>query len=95
MDNQQSPDEQFLDKALDILREHFDTVQILATRHEASQNGTLHFDCGFGNYYARLGQLDIWLKQQRQASLGVYEFTGEVDDEFNGEDEDEDEDEQF
>lgn len=91
MDNQQSSDEQYLDKALDTLREHFDTVQILATRHEASQNGTLHFDCGFGNYYARFGQLDIWLKQQRQASLDVYEFTGEVDDELNGEDEDEDE----
>ena len=90
MDNQKSPDEQFLDKALDVLREHFDTVQIFATRHEASQNGTLHFDCGFGNYYARIGQLDIWLREQRESSSDIYEFLGDIDDEFDGEDDDED-----
>lgn len=92
MDNQKSPDEQYLDKALDVLREHFDTVQIFATRHEASQNGTLHFDCGFGNYYARIGQLDIWLREQKENSSDIYEFLGDIDDEF---DEDDDEDSEF
>lgn len=88
MDKQQSTDEKQLNKALDVLREYFDTVQVFATRHEASQDGTLHFDCGFGNYYARLGQLDIWLKQQRDASTDVYELLVDTDEEDDDEEDD-------
>ena len=63
-------------------------VKACKRRHEASQDGTLHFDCGFGNYYARLGQLDIWLKQQRDASTDVYELLVDTDEEDDDEEDD-------
>lgn len=40
-------------KALDLLSEHFDTVQIFVTRHE--DGGTRAANLGSGNWYARYG----------------------------------------
>lgn len=40
-------------KALDLLMEHFEAVQILATAHD-SESGTLVCKRGEGNFYARL-----------------------------------------
>ena len=49
------------------LGEHFDTVQIFATRHESGEHdGTLRFHVGVGNWYARFGQVAYWLQIQNQ-----------------------------
>jgi hypothetical protein len=49
-------------KALDMLAEHFDTVQILCTRMADDGTGdTLQFAHGRGNWCARRGQAREWL----------------------------------
>lgn len=44
---------QAIDKALELMREHFDAVQILATFQENGSTDTGYV--GFGNWYARQG----------------------------------------
>jgi hypothetical protein len=44
--------------------EHFDTVQIFATRHVDSETGTVGAQHGEGNWYARRGQVAEWLVKQ-------------------------------
>lgn len=62
-----SADVKRIQDALDALSEHYDTVQIFATRHEAgSLDGTLNFQRGVGNWYARRGQVADWLEFGRE-----------------------------
>ena len=49
--------------ALDTLGEHFDSVLILATRHEEA--GTINIELGTGNVFARLGQVREYLIKQK------------------------------
>jgi hypothetical protein len=54
-----------MDDALQGLGEHFDSVQIFVTRHEAGEKGgTLAVKRGCGNIYARYGQIREWLIEQ-------------------------------
>lgn len=49
-------------KAAEQLSEHFDSVQILATRHESGkEDGTINVNYGIGNWFARYGQAYEWL----------------------------------
>ena len=51
------------------LSEHFDTVQIFVTRHEAMrEDGTVNACCGAGNFYARLGQVREWSVKQDEVA---------------------------
>ena len=46
----------------DQLAEHFDTVQIFCTRHEAGkEDGTVAVNQGAGNWFARVGQVKEWI----------------------------------
>ncbi len=66
-----------IEKALDTLREHFDTVQIFTTKHGCTNGdgiGTISFRKGFGNYYARYGQVQQWLiKENKSVEIEVME----------------------
>lgn len=66
-----SKDEQLkrVQTAVDLLGEHFDTVQVFVTRHEpAEAGGTETVNLGCGNWYARYGQVVEWIvKQDAQA----------------------------
>ena len=42
------------------LAEHFDTVQIICTRHD-EQDGTATQAWGAGNLFGRFGSVDYWL----------------------------------
>ena len=65
------------DKDLKILRDHceellvhFDSVQIFATKSQRD-NGEKHpntyaLSDGLGNYYARFGQIQMWIHEQTQ-----------------------------
>ena len=48
-----------LDEVLDRLGEHFSSVQIVATLCEG---GTKHFHRGTGDFYARRGAVDKWIR---------------------------------
>ena len=50
-----------VDKAARALSEHFDTVQILCTRHASGdEDGTVNISIGIGNWFARYGQVKEW-----------------------------------
>lgn len=51
------------------LSEHFETVQIFVTRHDAAhEDGIVNACYGSGNFYARLGQVREWnIKQDEVA----------------------------
>ena len=56
-----------VEQAASALIEHFDSVQILVTRHcDDGTRDTAAFECGLGNLYARLGQVREWLRIQDQ-----------------------------
>lgn len=62
--NEKTADEDMnrLKKAAAELGEHFDSVQIFATRHEpALTTGTIAAHHGVGSYYARYGQVREWV----------------------------------
>ena len=50
------------------LGEHFETVQILATRPDSIDGEcfTQRWDVGVGNHYARFGQATLWLEEQAE-----------------------------
>lgn len=53
------------------LSEFFDSVQIFATRSD-SDKGTVFWDYGLGNWFARRGQVGEWiLKEDQAARLSV------------------------
>ena len=54
-------------KHLQALSEHFDTVQIFCTRHEAGEHdGTIDVQVGAGNWFARYGHVKHWLVTQEE-----------------------------
>ena len=56
-------------KALDTLAEHFDSVHIFCTRHEGGQLGaTVKMSMGVGNWFARYGQIREWLLIEEESS---------------------------
>lgn len=54
-----------LEKAIHLLSEHFDTVQIFVTRFDGADDGkTFHMAKGTGNFWARFGSVQGWIKRQ-------------------------------
>lgn len=52
--------------AATALAEHFDSVQVFVTVHSGGSENTMSYECGVGNFYARLGQINEWLAMQDQ-----------------------------
>lgn len=63
--------------AREALSEHFDTVQIFVTRQtdkSEEDEGTVNATWGYGNWFARKGQIDTWsLKQDERSRKEVRE----------------------
>ena len=59
--------------ALNSLGEHFDAVQIFASRCESGeQDGTVHLNLGTGNWFSRYGQVKDWcVKEEEFARISV------------------------
>jgi len=69
-------------KAVDLLSEHVDTVQIFVSLHNNEKDYTDAWDHGYGNRLARTLQVQQWLNSET------------VEDEYWDEDDDEDEEEE-
>lgn len=68
-DEAEEPDVEMLRRHVEQLGEHFDSVQIFATRHEAEiEDGTVSCNFGSGNWFARFGQVGEWLVKQDERS---------------------------
>jgi len=53
-------------KSVDGLMEHFDTVQIFVTRLDSERDGTVNVNIGAGNWFARFGQVCEWTTKQNE-----------------------------
>lgn len=63
--NERDEDRDRVKKMVEQLGEHFDTVQIFATRHvPGDDNGTICVNRGSGNWCARYGQITEWVKYE-------------------------------
>lgn len=60
--SEQDQDEKRVDDALRVLGEHFDSIQIFATRvnDNSEGGGTVHISKGIGNWFARYGHAKMW-----------------------------------
>lgn len=84
-EDQQNQDLARMRQAVSALREFFDTVQIFATQvreqgEEGGQEGggTLKFNAGGGNWYARYGQVRDWINcEEANARAQAMEEEGE------------------
>lgn len=50
-------------QAASLLKEHFDSVQIFATRYEGEQ-ATTRVSYGLGDFFARYGVAELWVRDQ-------------------------------
>jgi hypothetical protein len=57
-------DERILDSHVAQLAEHFDTVQIIATRYD--DRTTRIWAWGAGNWYGRVGSIRAWLLREER-----------------------------
>lgn len=52
-----------------MLSEHFDTIQVFATRYEGDDDGnTVSWCQGSGNWYARFGLVTEWVEKKREGA---------------------------
>lgn len=63
-DRSPESDIKLLDRAIAVLSEHFDTVQVFVSR-EIADGSTVTVNRGQGNYFARYGQASCWVDRQR------------------------------
>jgi hypothetical protein len=58
--------------ACQLLSEHFDSVHIFTTRlkdeDDAGDRGTININYGYGNWFARYGQIHTWVVKQDEQS---------------------------
>lgn len=64
-----------LQKHVQELGEHFDTVHIFITRHEPGEaRGTINASWASGNFFTRYGQIKHWLiKKEEETKIEVAE----------------------
>lgn len=60
-------DMKMVEKAVNELGDHFDSVQIFVSRYDSGQeDGTVNINIGVGNWYARYGQVMEWCIKQEE-----------------------------
>lgn len=72
MKDTEDQDMERVQNAINQLSEHFDAVQIFASRHEAEiEDGTISLNLGSGNWFARYGQVRNWIIKQEERDKEV------------------------
>lgn len=66
--SQSDKDMAVLNHHVKMLRDHFDSVQIFATRHDEPNKKTIYADSGGGNWYSRFGLVKSWVIMQEEYS---------------------------
>jgi len=60
-------------KKIDELATYFDSIQIFATKHNGDEFGTTRFILGNGNYFATVGLIKLWAKEQSIRDIVIEE----------------------
>jgi uncharacterized Zn finger protein len=56
-----------VDKAIQLLGEHFDSVQVFTSRYEPTlEDGTVSVRKGNGDWYSRFGQVKEWVIKEEE-----------------------------
>lgn len=80
-DDQKDPEVEMVKNKVLELAEHFDSVQIFATRFDADTKDTATIQIGTGNFTARFGQITEWceriLEQNRCKAREEYNIQDE------------------
>ena len=63
MPQEDSAEIQALNRARDALGEHWESVQIVVSRHDVSTGETITRASGSGNFHARLGSVRTWVNE--------------------------------
>jgi len=67
---QEQAGEKAMEQCLTILREHYSTIQIIATKHypspDISEGRTTNTERGTGDWFARYGAVGHWLQRQKR-----------------------------
>lgn len=66
-DEKKDVDLEILKRAVNTVAEHFDTVQIFATRKE--KEGTVNCRWGVGDWYARYGHCRLWVLREERGEI--------------------------
>lgn len=65
MTKEQERDLKILGNHVAQMMENFETVQVFATRKaDTPDGGTISLESGRGNWYARYGQIRLWVDEQ-------------------------------
>lgn len=57
-------DLEIIQRAIDMLGDRFDTIQIFTTRYESENDGgTINVQKGTGNWFARYGHVKTWIEK--------------------------------
>ena len=67
-DSDRDVDLRYIKDACNVLMNKFDAVQIFVTRHDKKGHGTMNCHWGDGNWYARFGQISMWLEAEKRAA---------------------------
>lgn len=78
-DDTQQHDHAVIADIISQLRRHFDHVQVFANREDPGQE-TVGYSAGAGNWYARLGQVQVWLDNGGAMDLNWEDVPGEEQD---------------
>ena len=65
--NEQERDDKMklIEQTCSRLQEHFDSVQIFATKHDPTMSeGTINWHYGSGNWFTRWGQIKDWISRK-------------------------------
>lgn len=67
-EDQEKEDLARVEKAVESLKEFYDTVHVFVTRHEGGGVGTVNIQIGAGNWFARKGQVIEWLAKEDEST---------------------------
>lgn len=77
-DHELDDDLKIVQKHINQLAEHFETVQVFVTkRGEKNTDDTTRISYGSGNWFARYGQINLWLRGENAVDAKVHERRAE------------------
>lgn len=67
--DQPKKDIEFLKDNVARMMEHFDSVQVFATKVDSENKDTKMYECGRGNWFSRFGVVSLWFKTEQDKGL--------------------------
>jgi hypothetical protein len=66
MDAEHQEKSELIQSLIESIEDRFNTIQVFTTSHDPATGETTYIGMGTGNFYARIGQIDEWLRMQKE-----------------------------